>query len=40
MKKLLSIIGMTFNRILVGTELVLLLIGGEDDANFFEKVVE
>ena len=33
MKKLLSIIGMTFNGILVGTELVLLLIGGEDDAD-------
>ena len=27
MKKLLSIIGMTFNGILVGTELVFLLIG-------------
>ena len=37
MKKLLSIIGMTFNGILVGTELVLLLIGGEDDANFLKK---
>ena len=37
MKKLLSIIGMTFNGILVGTELVLLLIGGEDAANFLKK---
>ena len=37
MKKLLSIIGMTFNGILVGTELVLLLRGGEDDANFLKK---
>ena len=37
MKKLLSIIGMTFNGILVGTELVLLLIGGEDDADVLKR---
>ena len=37
MKKLLSITGMTFNGILVGTELVLLLIGGEDNAKFLKK---
>ena len=37
MKKLLSISGMTFNGILVGTELVFLLIGGEDDADVLKK---
>ena len=37
MKKLSSIIGMTFNGILVKTELVFLLIGGDDDANFLKK---
>ena len=37
MKKLLSIIGMTFNGTLAGTELVFLLIGGKDNANFLKK---
>ena len=37
MKKLLSIIGMTFNGILVETELDFLLIGRENDADVPKK---
>ena len=37
MKKLLSIIGMTFNGILVETELDFLLIGREHDADVPKK---
>ena len=38
MKKLLSIIGMTFNGILVGTELVLLLIGERMMQIFWKSI--